>query len=314
MVAFIDAYWNRFGVEPICETLQFAPSTYWSARRRPPSARSVRYEDLKVEIARVHAGNFGVYGANKVWAQLNREGVGVARCTVERLMRDLGLSGVVRGRPRRTTISDDAAVRPRDLVDRDFTAVATNRLWVSDLTYVRTWSGFVYVAFVTDMYSRRIVGWQASRSLKTDLALYALEQAVWERSRHGTSLDGLVHHSDRGVQYLSIRYTERLAECGVVNSVGSRGDSYDNALAETMFAVSTRPNWFATRAPGGASTTSNSPPSNGSTGSTTVACSANSATSRQQSLKTSTTVNTSRPKWPGLKQTSLRETRGGSTC
>ena len=139
MVAFIDAYWNRFGVEPICETLQFAPSTYWSARRRPPSARSVRYEDLKVEIARVHAGNFGVYGANKVWAQLNREGVGVARCTVERLMRDLGLRGAVRGRPRRTTITNDAAVRPRDLVDRDFTAVAPNRLWVADLTYVRTW-------------------------------------------------------------------------------------------------------------------------------------------------------------------------------
>ena len=170
-----------------------------------------------------------------MWAQLNREGIGVARCTVERLMRDLGLHGVVRGRPRRTTITDDAAERPRDLVDRDFTATAPNRLWVADLTYVRTWSGFVYVAFVTDVYSRRIVGWQASRSLKTDLALHALEHAVWERSRHGRSFDGLVHHSDRGVQYLSIRYTQRLTECGVVNSVGSRGDSYDNALAETMF-------------------------------------------------------------------------------
>ena len=182
----------------------------------------------------MHAGNFGVYGANKVWAQLNRENISVARCTVERLMRDLGLVGAVRGKPRRTTISDDTAVRPRDLVDRDFTATAPNRLWVADLTYVRTWSGFVYVAFVTDAYSRRIVGWQASRSLRTDLALHALEQAVWERSRQGRTLDGLVHHSDRGVQYLSIRYTERLAECGVVNSVGSRGDSYDNALAETM--------------------------------------------------------------------------------
>ena len=237
MIAFIDAFRHRFGVEPICRTLQFAPSTYWSARSRPLSARSVRDEVLKVDIARVHADNFGVYGADKVWAQLNREGIGVARCTVERLMRDLGLRGAVRGRPRRTTITNDAAVRPRDRVDRDFTAVAPNRLWVADLTYVRTWSGFVYVAFVTDVYSRRIVGWQASRSLKTDLALHALEQAVWERSRHGRSLDGLVHHSDRGVQYLSIRYTERLAECGVVNSVGSRGDSYDNALAETMFGL-----------------------------------------------------------------------------
>ena len=237
MIAFIDAFRHRFGVEPICRTLQFAPSTYWSARRRPPSARSVRDEVLKVDIARVHVDNFGVYGADKVWVQLNREGIGVARCTVERLMRDLGLRGAVRGRPRRTTITNDAAVRPRDRVDRDFTAVAPNRLWVADLTYVRTWSGFVYVAFVTDVYSRRIVGWQASRSLKTDLALHALEQAVWERSRHGASLDGLVHHSDRGVQYLSIRYTERLAECGVVNSVGSRGDSYDNALAETMFGL-----------------------------------------------------------------------------
>ena len=237
MIAFIDAFRHRFGVEPICRTLQFAPSTYWSARRRPPSARSVRDEVLKVDIARVHVDNFGVYGADKVWVQLNREGIGVARCTVERLMRDLGLRGAVRGRPRRTTITNDAAVRPRDLVDRDFTAVAPNRLWVADLTYVRTWSGFVYVAFVTDVYSRRIVGWQASRSLKTDLALHALEQAVWERSRHGASLDGLVHHSDGGVQYLSIRYTERLAECGVVNSVGSRGDSYDNALAETMFGL-----------------------------------------------------------------------------
>ena len=237
MIAFIDAFRHRFGVEPICRTLQFAPSTYWSARRRPPSARSVRDEVLKVDIARVHVDNFGVYGADKVWVQLNREGIGVARCTVERLMRDLGLRGAVRGRPRRTTITNDAAVWPRDRVDRDFTAVAPNRLWVADLTYVRTWSGFVYVAFVTDVYSRRIVGWQASRSLKTDLALHALEQAVWERSRHGASLDGLVHHSDRGVQYLSIRYTERLAECGVVNSVGSRGDSYDNALAETMFGL-----------------------------------------------------------------------------
>lgn len=178
--------------------------------------------------------NFGVYGADKVWAQLNREGEHVARCTIERLMRDLGLRGAVRGKPKRTTVSDAMTERPRDLVDRNFTAAAPNRLWVADLTYVRTWSGFVYVAFITNVYSRMIVGWQASRSLRTDLALDALEEAVWSRHRAGRDLSRLVHHSDRGVQYLAIRYTERLAETGVVNSVGSRGDSFDNALAETI--------------------------------------------------------------------------------
>lgn len=234
MIAFIDVHRERFGVEPICTALQFAPSTYWSAKSRPVSARAVRDEALLVEVARVHAENFGVYGADKVWAQLNREGTRVARCTVERLMRRAGLRGAVRGKVKRTTTPDVRAPRPRDLVDRQFHAVAPNRLWVADLTYVRTWSGFVYVAFVTDVFSRRIVGWQASRSLKTDLALDALEQAIWDRTRHGASLDGLIHHSDRGVQYVAIRYTERLAANGVVNSVGSRGDSYDNAMAETI--------------------------------------------------------------------------------
>jgi putative transposase len=235
---FIDAYRDRFGVEPICRVLQMAPSTYWSAKRRPPSARSIRDEELKVEITRVYEENFGVYGAPKIWAQLNREGTGVARCTVERLMRDLDLQGAVRGKTKRTTIpTDPETSRPADLVDRQFTAPAPNRLWVADLTYVRTWSGFVYAAFVTDVFSRRIVGWQASRSLRTDLALHALEQAIWERNRTGASLDGLVHHSDRGVQYLSIRYTERLAQNGVVSSVGSRGDSYDNAMAESIIGL-----------------------------------------------------------------------------
>jgi putative transposase len=237
VIAYIEVHRDRFGVEPICRALQFAPSTYWSAKRRPPAARAVRDEELKVHIARVHAENFGVYGASKIWAQLNREGTRVARCTVERLMRDLGLQGAVRGRPRRTTIPDAAAERPRDLVDRQFHAEAPNRLWVADLTYVRTWSGFVYVAFITDVFSRRIVGWQASTSLRTDLALHALEQAIWDRARAGEDLDGLVHHSDRGVQYLAIRYTERLAEVGVVNSVGSKGDSYDNALAESIIGL-----------------------------------------------------------------------------
>ena len=236
-MAYIDAHRDRFGVEPICRALQFAPSTYWSAKGRAPSARSRRDADLKVEIARVHAENFGVYGAPKVWAQLNREGHSVARCTVERLMRDLGLRGVMRGKPRRTTIPDGAAERPRDLVQRRFSAPAPNRLWVADLTYVRTWSGFVYVAFVTDAYSRRIVGWQASRSLRSDLAINALEQAIWERNRAGVSLHGLVHHSDRGGQYGSIAFGRRCRRAGIVLSMGSKGDCFDNSMAESFFAT-----------------------------------------------------------------------------
>ena len=187
-MAFIDAHRDRFGVEPICSVLQFAPSTYYAAKKRQPSARALRDAELRPEIARVHTENFGVYGADKVWAQLNREGVPVARCTVERLMRGLGLRGVVRGKPKRTTIADRAADRPRDLVERRFAAEAPNRLWVADLTYVRTWSGFVYVAFIVDVFSRLIVGWQASRSLRTDLALDAREQAIWQRNREGGDL------------------------------------------------------------------------------------------------------------------------------
>jgi putative transposase len=237
MIGLVDARRGEFGVEPICRVLQFAPSTYWSAKRRSPSARQRRDEMLKMQIRRVWAENFGVCGAPKVWAQLNREGIRVARCTVERLMRQLDLQGAIRRKPKRTTMPAEVAARPADLVDRHFGVAAPNRLWVADLTYVRTWSGFVYVAFVTDAFSRRIIGWQASRSLRSDLALHALEQAIWERSRAGRPLDGLVHHSDRGVQYLSIRYSERLAQNGVVASVGSRGDSYDNALAETIIGL-----------------------------------------------------------------------------
>jgi len=237
VIAYIDKNRLRFGVEPICSVLQFAPRTYYAAKSRPPSARALRDAGLKRQVARVHEDNFGVYGVDKVWAQLNREGVRVARCTVARLMRDLGLRGVIRGKPKFTTIPGDETERPRDLVDRRFRAGEPNRLWVADLTYVRTWSGFVYVAFITDVYSRMIVGWQASRSLRSDLALDALEQAIWARSKRGRRLDQLVHHSDRGVQYLAIRYTERLAETGAVNSVGSRGDSYDNALAETIIGL-----------------------------------------------------------------------------
>jgi putative transposase len=234
MIAYIHEHRDRFGVEPICRVLPIAPSTYYQHSGRPPSARALRDAKLKAEIARVHAENFGVYGARKVWRQLRREGITVARCTVERLMRELHLEGVRRGKPHKTTTPQAADARPADLVKRDFSASRPNQVWVADLTYVATWSGFVYVAFVVDAFSRFLVGWQASRSLRTDLALDALEMAVWQR--HG-DLEGLVHHSDRGSQYLSIRYTERLAEAGAACSVGSRGDSYDNALAETIIGL-----------------------------------------------------------------------------
>jgi putative transposase len=231
-VSFITANKDRFGVEPICTALRFAPSTYYAAKTRPPSARETRDEEVKPDIERVWEEHRRVYGADKVWAQLKREGRPVARCTVERLMRELGLRGVVRGKKVRTTWPDEVSPRPLDLVERQFHATAPNRLWVADLTYVKTHSGWVYVAFVLDVFSRFVVGWQASRSLHADLALDALEMALWRRRGH--QLGGLIHHSDRGVQYLAIRYTERLAEAGAVASVGSRGDSYDNALAESF--------------------------------------------------------------------------------
>jgi putative transposase len=199
MIAYIDRHRDRFGVEPICQVLPIAPSTYYDAKNRLPSARALRDEELKVEIRRVHEDNFGVYGARKVWRQLHREGISVARCTVARLMGELHLEGVRRGKPRRTTTPDAAADRPADLVERDFSASRPNQLWVADLTYAATWSGFVYVAFVVDAFSRFIVGWQASRSLRTDLALDALEMAIWRRQ---AQLDGLVHHSDRAANTL----------------------------------------------------------------------------------------------------------------
>jgi putative transposase len=232
-VRFITEHRSRWGVEPICRVLQIAPSSYYAAISRPPSARRLRDEALQVDIRRVWEEHRCVYGADKVWAQLKREGSPVARCTVERLMRGLGLRGVVRGKTHvRTTFGDQAETPPLDLVARRFRAPAPNRLWVADLTYVKTHSGWVYVAFVVDVCSRFVVGWQAARSLRTDLALDALEMALW--ARRAVPLNGLVHHSDRGSQYLAIRYTARLAEAGVVPSVGSRGDSYDNALAESF--------------------------------------------------------------------------------
>jgi putative transposase len=236
MVDFIDEYKARWGVEPICRVLPIALATYYAFKKRPPSERKLRDEYLIVHIERVWKANFNVYGADKVWAALNREGIKVARCTVERLMRQLGIQGARRGRkPFTTTPAADGTERPADLVNRLFNAPAPNRLWVCDLTYVKTHAGMVYVAFVIDCFARMIVGWQASGSLRTDLCLDALEQAIWARKDEG--LDDLVHHSDRGSQYLSIRYTERLAEAGGVQSVGSKGDSYDNALAESVIGL-----------------------------------------------------------------------------
>ena len=237
MIAFIDDHRASSGVEPICRVLPIAPSTYHEhvAQRQDPdrlSARARRDQDLKPTIARVFAENFEVYGVRKVWRQMRREGFSVARCTVERLMRELGLQGVIRGKPVRTTVSDKAAPCPLDHVNRQFYAPAPNRLWVSDFTYVSTWAGFVYVAFVIDTYARRIVGWRASRTAHASFVLDALEQALHDR--RPLHRGGLVHHSDRGSQYVSIKYTERLAEAGIEPSVGSVGDSYDNALAETI--------------------------------------------------------------------------------
>jgi len=234
---FIDQYRHLHGVEPICKVLQIAPSGYWhhAARIRNPALRSERAkcdEVLMPMIEHVWQANLQVYGADKVWRQMKREGIEVARCTVERLMRRLGLRGAVRGKAVRTTIADPKQPCPLDRVNRQFKADRPNQLWVSDFTYVSTWQGWLYVAFVIDVFARRIVGWRVSRSMTTDFVLDALEQALYARQPEG---DGsLTHHSDRGSQYLSIRYSERLAEAGVEPSVGSTGDSYDNALAETI--------------------------------------------------------------------------------
>jgi putative transposase len=228
---YIEAHRATFGVEPICQVLAVAPSSYYAGRSRPPSARTLRDAELKLEISRVHAANFGVYGVRKLWRGLIREGVPIGRDRVGRLMAALGLGGVTRARTIRTTHPAPLVQRPADLVNRTFSAPAPNRLWLADITYVWTVTGFCYAAFIVDAFSRAIVGWRVAATLRTDLALDALEMAIWAR---GADLAGLVHHSDRGVQYLAIRYTERLADAGAVNSVGSKGDSYDNALAESV--------------------------------------------------------------------------------
>ncbi|HEU4422786.1 MAG TPA: IS3 family transposase [Pilimelia sp.] len=236
MIRFVDEHKDRFGVEPIIGVLRntgagfVSVSGYYAAKSRPPSARAVADAALGERIRKLHEANYGVYGVRKMHAALRRDGVDVGRDRVGRLMRGLGLHGVRRGRFKRTTIADTAAARPADLVKRRFTAHAPNRLWVCDLTYIRTWAGFAYLALVIDVYSRRLVGWALTTHLRTSLPLEALEMAIWARDER---LDGLVHHSDAGSQYLAIRYTNTLAEAGALPSVGSVGDSYDNALAES---------------------------------------------------------------------------------
>ena len=237
-MSFVDEHRELYGVEPICQEVPIAPSTYdeHKARQRDPSrlpARAKRDRQLRLEIDRVYPANIDVYGYRKVWHQLGREGIEVARCTVERLMRDLGLRGAVRGRRGPVITTPDVRLGiPEDLVQRQFQASRPNQIWVADLTYVATWGGFTYTAFVIDVFASLIVGWRVWKSLKTDLALDALEQALWARG--GAPPEGLIHHSDRGGQYLSIRDTDRLQEAGIAPSVGSRGDSYDNAMAETV--------------------------------------------------------------------------------
>jgi transposase InsO family protein len=240
MIAFIDDHRARYGVEPICKVLPIAPSSYHArvAQRIDPgkaSARSRRDTLLRTRIRQVFEANFAVYGVRKIWRQLGREGIAVARCTVARLMRQMGLCGAVRGKETRTTVPDKATPCPADRVNRQFRSLRPNLLWVADFTYVATWQGFVYVAFVIDAFARRIVGWRVSRTAHAGFVLDALEQALHDR--RPVQGCGLVHHSDRGVQYVSIRYSERLAEAGIEPSVGSIGDSYDNALAETVHGL-----------------------------------------------------------------------------
>ena len=238
MVSFIDEHRAQCGVESICSQLPIAPSVYYEhkAREADPERLPLRIRRdvaMSGEIQRVYQENFQVYGARKVWLQMGREEIDIARCTVERLMRSLGLKGVHRGQQCRTTIPDTRADRPLDLVQRQFKAARPNELWVADFTFVATWAGFVYVAFVIDVFARRVIGWRVARSMKTDLVLDALEQALWARSE----VAGVIHHSDRGSQYLSIRYSERMTAAGVEPSVGTTGDSYDNALAETIIGL-----------------------------------------------------------------------------
>lgn len=239
LVEYVEAHREKFGVEPICTVLrqagmQIAPSTYYAARTRAPSARAIADQQRLQIIREVHAANYGVYGVRKMHAELNRRGHRIARCTVHRLMRSEGLRGISRSKGPRTTVAGDGPDTRPDLLERNFAAAAPDRVWVADITYCRTFAGWVYAAFVIDVYARRVVGWQLSKSLRTDLALDALEMGLWTRAHAGQNTTGVIAHSDKGAQYLAVRYTQRLAEAGAVASVGSTGDSYDNAMAEAF--------------------------------------------------------------------------------
>ena len=235
MIAFIDEQKDAYGIESICSELPIAVSTYYAAKSRPPSKRQIEDEQLLPQVRRVFDANYQVYGRRKIWAQLNREGISIGRDRCERLMKRAGIAGAVRGRKVRTTVPDRSSPRSPDLVDRNWEVAAPNRVWVADFTYVRTWASMVYVAFVIDAYSRRIVGWRVATSMKTDLVLDALEHAIWTRNER---LDGLIAHSDAGSQYTAVRYTERLGEIGAVASIGSIGDPIDNAVAESTIGLS----------------------------------------------------------------------------
>lgn len=285
MTRFIEEERGRFAVEPICRVMCCSPSTYYETLKRPPSLRRLRDESLIGLIYDVYKDNYEVYGHRKVWRQLNRQGTVVARCTVQRLMRSLGLEGARRGKSKKTTIPDLAASRPPDLLDRDFTASRPNQKWLADITYVRTWEGFVHVAFVTDAYSRMIVGWQVATHLRTDLALDALEMALWTRSG---KVDGLIHHSDRGSQYTSIIYTERLLEAGMSRRLGRSGIPTTTPWRSPRLAC-TRPSSSTEEDLGGPSGSSRSPPCSGSICSTTGASTARSATSRRWNSRRLTT-------------------------
>jgi len=316
MVDYIDAHREEFGVEPICRVLtehgcQIAPSTYYAAKSRPLSARAQRDATLLPMLMALWVANYRVYGARKLWKTARRAGHDIGRDQVARLMRTLGIQGVRRGRRRFTTRRDPAAERAADLVQRDFTAAGPNQLWVTDLTYVATWSGVAYVCLIVDAFSRRIVGWRVAGHMRTAMVLDALEMARWSR---GTRLEGLVAHSDAGSQFTSIRYGERLAELGAVPSIGSVGDSYDNALAETVIGLyKTELIGARDRGRGRRSKMSSWPPSTRSTGTTTPGSTATSATSRPPSSKQPSTLpNTPTLPWLESNNPSLHRTQGGS--
>lgn len=306
MNRFIDIERHRFGVEPMCRVLEVSSSGYHARRTRPPSKRELEDRRLLELIRQIHTENYGVYGVRRMWKQLHRQGLRIGRCRVERLMKRAGLEGIHRRKRRFTTHGDPAAIRPADLVDRHFEADRPNQLWVADLTYVRTYEGFVYAAFILDVFSRRIVGWQLTDHLKTDLALDALEMAVWQRRISAP----LIHHSDRGSQYTSFRYTTRLADVGITASVGSVADAYDNAWLKPSSPHSRRSS--CTDAYSAPERRSSSRSSSGSTGTTSDVCTRRSVTFHRRSTRS---VGIVRTKMPTLERSSwfgLYETRDSS--